>query len=220
MVDRFVKTGKLRTTLFITAIIGTIILYIVDPPSFLSSKILILPFPFLLLLTFWEVIFSAIIVAECIRIFAHRLTSAWNLKMHFIIVFTVIIVFAGLKAITFHKTSIGYFTYALSLIEKRDLTHAIASLDIALAYDSQNQMAYSERGYVHRKLGNFQAALVDYNAAIRINPQFVNAYAGRGHVYYSLNDHRKALQDWHQAIAIAPYMSGLLKKWIKAANEK
>ena len=220
MADWFVKTGKLRATLFITAIIATIILYVVDPPSFLSSKILILPFPFLLLLTLLEVICSAIIVVECIRISANRLTSAWNLKMHFIIIFAVIIVFVGLKALTFHKTSICYFTYALSLIEKKDYTHAIACLDIALMYDSQNQIAYSERGYVHRTLGNFQEALTDYNTAIRINPQYANAYAGRGFVYYYLNDHRKALHDWHQAIASAPYMSGMLNKWIKVANKQ
>ena len=220
MLDWFVKTGKLRSTLFIIAAIGTIILYIIDPPSFLSSKIIIMPFPFLLLLTLFEMIFSAIVVVECIRISANRLTSTWNLKMHFIIVFAVIIVFVGLKAITSHRTSICYFTNALSLIEKKNYTHAIASLDIALMYDSQNQIAYSERGYVQRKLGNFQAALADYNAAISINPQYANAYVGRGHVYYYLDDHRKALNDWHQAIAIAPYMSGMLNKWIKMANEQ
>lgn len=196
--------GRLRVGLFITAIIGKIILYIVYPPSFLSSKVLILPFPFLISLTLLGIIFSAIIIVECVRIIANRSTSAWNLKTHLILVFVIFIVFSGLRTFSYRHSSITYLRHAFSLVDKKNYAAAMTSLNIALKYDSKNYVAHAERGYVYLQSDNFQAALADYDASIKINPQYARAYNGRGYMYRKMDNYQAAIADYNSAIRFDP----------------
>lgn len=221
MIDWFSKSGKLRTVLFTIAVIGTIILFIVYPPYyFIPSKLLILPFPFLILLTLLGVAFEAIIIVECIRITASRVTSSWNLRVHFTVVILIFLTLVGLRAAGFKNTSNRYYEHAWSLNEKKEFTTAITCLDIALKYDSRNQGAYIERGYAYRQLGNYQKALKDYDTLISTNLHYAKAYSGRGKVYFHLKEYQKALKDWHQAIEIDPNISSKLDKWIEASEER
>jgi tetratricopeptide (TPR) repeat protein len=198
------SAGRLRAVLFIIAIIGQIILCVVYPPSFLSSKVLIAPFPFLIFLTLSEIIFKAIILVECVRIIAYRSTSKWNWKTHFILVFVIIIIVSGLRLFSYRHSSMIYLRHAYSLIDKEDYAAAMTSLNIALKYDSKNYVAHAERAYVYLQSDNFQAALADYNASIKINPQSARAYSGRGFVYRKMNNYQAAMDDYNSAIRLDP----------------
>lgn len=52
--------------------------------------------------------------------------------------------------------------------------------------------------------GRLQAAISEYDTALRFDPQFAAAYASRGETYYALKDFARALHDYTEAIRINP----------------
>jgi len=59
-------------------------------------------------------------------------------------------------------------------------------------------------GSARSGLGDDRAALVDYDAALEIEPTFVQALVGRGLVHFNLGDFDRAIADHSQAIAFDP----------------
>lgn len=215
------STGSLRVALFSVAFIGYVLLYIFNPPYYLSKKALILPFHFLVALDVARVVVVSVIIIECIRIVAYRLTSSWTLKKHFAIVSALIILLAIHNVLLISsRTSIRYYNYGWSLINLKDYKRAILSLDIAVKYNPKDIKAYSERGYAHRELGDLVLALNDYNKVIEMDSRNANGYEGKGYVYYYLGDCDTALKEWNTAIAIDPQRSSRLDKWINAVKKE
>src|SRR4051812_1969742 len=48
------------------------------------------------------------------------------------------------------------------------------------------------------------AALADYNTAIKLNPNNATAYNGRGNIHYAQGKKNLALSDFNKAIALSP----------------
>jgi tetratricopeptide (TPR) repeat protein len=208
------SAGKLRIILFITALVGTAVLFLFNPPC--SKEPLIIPFSFLITLEFAGRVFTGIVLVECLRIIAHRATSSWTQKKHFAVVFAVIALLAVFRVfVIFPKTSISYYSYGWSLAEKKEYHRALEGLDISIRYNPENTKAYLERSYVQTELGNLDAALNDSNKAIDIDPNNGKAYRERGYTYYELGDHKKAFDDWNKAITLDPSLASTLDKWIK-----
>ncbi|GHB54495.1 tetratricopeptide repeat protein [Persicitalea jodogahamensis] len=66
------------------------------------------------------------------------------------------------------------------------------------------QYVFNTRGIANYFLGNNEAALRDYSAAISINPNFTDAYGNRGDVRMLLGDASGAIADYDFAIAVEP----------------
>ena len=62
--------------------------------------------------------------------------------------------------------------------------------------------AYYNRGIVKRDLGQYEAALADYDATIARNPDDADAYYNRGLAKFTLGQHEAALADFNAAIAV------------------
>jgi tetratricopeptide (TPR) repeat protein len=77
--------------------------------------------------------------------------------------------------------------------------------------------AYNNRGIAKSDLGNKEAAIIDYNQAIALNPKSAEAYANRGNAKSDLGNKEAAIIDYNQAIALNPkyakayYNRGLVK---------
>lgn len=213
--------GSVRASLLLSAVIGKVLLYIFNPPYYISKEALILPFPFLVSLDVVRVVIGSVIIIECIRIVAYRLTSSWSLKKHFAIVSMLIILLAIYNVLLISsRTSIRYYNYGWSRINLRDYKRAILSLDIAVKYNPENIKAYSERGYVHRELGDLVSALNDYNKVIEMDSRNADGYEGKGYVHYYLGECDNALKEWKTAIALDPQRSSRLDKWINAVKKE
>jgi tetratricopeptide (TPR) repeat protein len=212
------ETGTLRASLLFVALAGKLLLYIFNPPSFMSKQPPILPFPFLVGLDLIAVVVTSLIAAECVRI-GFPSTSSWSLKKHFAVAGILIALFAAADFCMIPQTSKRYFSYSWSLADKGNYNQAILSLDIAVKYYPKNRTAYLERAYVHRRLGDFVSALKDCDRAMEVAPNFAKGHACRGYSYYYLCDHEKALEELNKAISLDPKLSDGLEKWIAAAKK-
>ncbi|MEH2161560.1 MAG: tetratricopeptide repeat protein, partial [Nostoc sp.] len=63
---------------------------------------------------------------------------------------------------------------------------------------------YINQGNACYNLGNNQAAIDNYNQAIRINPNFADIYNRRGAAHYTLGNNQAAIEDYNQAIRLNP----------------
>jgi len=62
---------------------------------------------------------------------------------------------------------------------------------------------YDNRAIEHRQQGDFDRAIADYTAAIRIDAEHAGAYAGRGLAWEGKADADKAKADYRKALALA-----------------
>lgn len=64
--------------------------------------------------------------------------------------------------------------------------------------------AFYNRGNAHYQLGNLDAAIRDYNEAIRFDPRFAPAFNNRGEVHRARGNLDAAIRDFDEAIRIDP----------------
>ncbi len=58
------------------------------------------------------------------------------------------------------------------------------------------------RGIIHRRNGDLQLALDDFNAALDIDPNLAEAYLNRGTVYYLAGQQDRAIADYQKSLDI------------------
>ncbi len=87
---------------------------------------------------------------------------------------------------------------------------ALADFDAAITSGETSAMVYSNRGSAHQRLGEFDAALKDYNEALRLNPKLFPAQVMRASAYLELKDYKSALLDANTVLntpGVPPSMS-------------
>ncbi len=84
-----------------------------------------------------------------------------------------------------------------------DLVQALADVNRALELDSQNGNFYDTRGYVYYKMGNYEAALMDFNKALDMGEDF--AYYGLGLVYEARGERARAIDAYTRFLALYPF---------------
>jgi tetratricopeptide (TPR) repeat protein len=77
----------------------------------------------------------------------------------------------------------------------------IAHLTHVLLVDASAYEAWLARGEAYYQTGNYEAALADFNQALRLCPNDPFAYAGRGVVLKALGRYEEALQDFERAVS-------------------
>jgi len=66
------------------------------------------------------------------------------------------------------------------------------------------EWAYYDRGTAQSNMGNYQAAIDDFNLALQLSPSDADAWGNRGNAYRALGQYDRAIQDLDHAIAIRP----------------
>jgi tetratricopeptide (TPR) repeat protein len=74
----------------------------------------------------------------------------------------------------------------------------------AMQNDPDSAFAYYGRGEEYSRNGDFDRAIGEYDAAIKIDANYANAYDSRGCTYASKGDHDRAIADFTEAIRINP----------------
>src|SRR6188472_2576421 len=63
---------------------------------------------------------------------------------------------------------------------------------------------HSNRGIAYGKGGDYDRAIADFDAALRINPNHVRAYLNRGNANFARGDYDRAITDFGNAIRLEP----------------
>src|SRR4029079_17337682 len=72
-------------------------------------------------------------------------------------------------------------------------------------YSRQNlAILHSNRGIAHGKAGDYDRAIADFDAALRINPNHVRPYLNRGNANFARGDYDRAIADFGHAIRLEP----------------
>src|SRR6476661_7848701 len=57
---------------------------------------------------------------------------------------------------------------------------------------------HSNRGIAHGKAGDYDRAIADFDAALRVNPNHMRAYLNRGNAKFARRDYDRAIADFGQ----------------------
>ncbi len=68
----------------------------------------------------------------------------------------------------------------------------------------QESDSHHSRGYLYRKDGDFENAIIEYTKAIELNPMNFKAWFNRGFAYDKLGQCNRAVSDYGYALAIDP----------------
>lgn len=94
----------------------------------------------------------------------------------------------------------SYFTEATNLEEQNKLPEAIKLLNKSIGEDSNFLPAYINRAVDKSMLGNYEAAIKDYDIVIRKDPKNTLALLNRGKNKHRLSDYTGAILDFQKAI--------------------
>jgi len=80
----------------------------------------------------------------------------------------------------------------------------IEDLNKVIEIDSNNKMAYQNRGEAKYNLRDFKGAIEDFSKVIEIDPKYQDAYYFRGKANNELEDYKRAIEDFDKIIEINP----------------
>ncbi len=98
----------------------------------------------------------------------------------------------------------AYRNRAAAHIEVRQYDDALSDLEQVVATSEGDQDLLIQRGMIHARAGDQQAAIQDFSAALEIAPENGEAYAGRGLAQLERGQIEKALSDCDLAVTFAP----------------
>jgi tetratricopeptide (TPR) repeat protein len=81
---------------------------------------------------------------------------------------------------------------------------AIEACTAIIFLDPRNDGAFVNRGIAHRRVGDLERAVRDYDEAIRLNPRAADAFNNRGNAFRDLDDFARAIRDYDEAIRLNP----------------
>ncbi len=87
--------------------------------------------------------------------------------------------------------------------------NSLSLLNDILEKDPNVYTALNSRGDVYKDLGKNEAALADFDAAIRLRPDFARAYGNRGTLIAGMGDCETALPDLNKALELDPNLAGI-----------
>ena len=121
------------------------------------------------------------------------------------------------------QTAEQWILQGMKYEQLKDFGLAIEAYSRALAVnDSQYSFqAYVKRGMACAKIGRFNQALTDGNAALTIRPDTIDAYSLRAYVLAAVGSRGQAIEDYSRIIALNPNLS--FAHWQRAMlvyNEK
>lgn len=100
-------------------------------------------------------------------------------------------------------TTLDTLEVALYTTELDTIQSLIHNFDHA-GLDTQDAMAFCNRGAARAELGDYQGAIEDYTYGLQLNPNCETAYNNRGVAYYELANLPQSKMDFDQALQLNP----------------
>jgi tetratricopeptide (TPR) repeat protein len=109
-----------------------------------------------------------------------------------------------LAPIAAQNCAADYYKKALAEDSLGKLSNSLQYLNQAIVLDPGNAPAFSCRGMVNTKQGNYGDALTDFNKALSLNPTDADTYINRGLLKRRMKDYKGAIEDYNQALKFNP----------------
>ncbi|HEX2984580.1 MAG TPA: tetratricopeptide repeat protein, partial [Ignavibacteriales bacterium] len=101
-----------------------------------------------------------------------------------------------------------------------DFYSAATDYTKAIKINTVNTAFFLKRAAAYKNLNNNDDALIDIEAALRIEPKEAKAYALRGFINYNLRRYKTAGSDWERAVELNPDFRERFDKLIAASRGK
>ncbi len=88
--------------------------------------------------------------------------------------------------------------------DEKDYDCKILNYSKAIELDSNNEVAYNNRGNAYDDKGNYDQAIKDYNKAIELKPDYADAYSNRAYSYRNKKNYDAAIADYRKALELNP----------------
>ncbi len=89
-------------------------------------------------------------------------------------------------------------------IKSKEYTKALPYIDACISEHPDNAALYNNRGNIYKEMGNYNAAILDYQKAIRLNPSFTSPYNGLAIVYLKTSQYDNGLEVLNKLKEISP----------------
>jgi len=89
-------------------------------------------------------------------------------------------------------------------VSQKNYDEAIKAYTEAIAFSSNNVVAYVKRGLAYQEKGDNGYAIEDFTQAIRLDSSRAELFTARGVNYSKKGEYEKAIQDFTQAIVLRP----------------
>ncbi len=75
-------------------------------------------------------------------------------------------------------------------------------------------------GVAYQKKGDFDLAMRDFEAAIRLEPSYPNAFANRGEIFLKQGDYARAVKDFYNTLKLSPDLGIVWNErcWMRAVT--
>ena len=120
----------------------------------------------------------------------------------------------------------GYIARAQMNIEHGDTVAALADADKSISLSKTNADAFALRAAIKMQYNKeYEAALADFDSAIKLEPQYAPYFINRAFAKYSLDDYFGAMADYDYAVSLDPtnvvarFNRGLLLAQVRDNNK-
>ncbi|KAK2176734.1 hypothetical protein NP493_643g01042 [Ridgeia piscesae] len=105
------------------------------------------------------------------------------------------------------------------LFGQKKLDSAVSAYTKAIEHDDSDHLIFSNRSFTYVALGQFEEALVDADAAIKLKPDWPKGYYRKGAALFGLRRHEESVLAYLQCLAIDPGVTLARKALAKVLHE-
>lgn len=118
------------------------------------------------------------------------------------------------------NTALAYANLAAIYEKRKDYVKALATVEKAVKLDPTDFYSLDIRGKIKVSMGDYQGAIKDLDASVKMMPNIAPKYLERGIAYFMLGKEAEAQRDFDKYLQLFPNGKAFLDKRLEEAKQK